>query len=596
MIRHILCSSIFLLIVCSNVIYSQFIKVDYKIHNVGKVRQFVSNMGTLDDNFESGRMTNYKGLIFSEFPAGSNEEHLYQGGIWVGAVNADGDTLVSVTRTHFTPSEFFPSGEVWDTIWVVCKGDTVDIPYWPGYVAVSDQDFICRYSDYNVLNVPNHHPLYLDVIQRSYAWSAPPLDEFIVFNYDIIPVKNDLKDVYVGFWIHGEIGDNEVATNFIDEKTLFFPEKFMAVGEDAPGGDDGSTISPIGIKILYPCDTSLVWTYKWYTHEDLAGYDRDPLRYKDAMAKGIIMSNRPDIERFHVSICFGPFEEVKVGDTIHVEMGEVFGYGFDNMMKNADYLDFLKERKYKVPFPPPKPRFRVVPMNKAVYINWQPEDDDVNPENYFDPYRGDGCKKPFEGYRVYKSTISPQGPWTLLAEYDLPDNEYGNNIGISYEYTDVGLLNNVEYYYSVTAFSKPDSVTNFPSLGSSVNGNAKTVVPGPEIPESVGKVAVVPNPYRGDIAYNEYNPPWEKPSGTRKRWMEQDRRVQFINLPRNCEIKIYTLSGDLVYTHRHDGSAGYWDWNLTSNVGQAIASGIYLFTVKDEISGKMQVGKFVVIK
>ncbi len=79
--------------------------------------------------------------------------------------------------------------------------------------------------------------------------------------------------------------------------------------------------------------------------------------------------------------------------------------------------------------------------------------------------------------------------------------------------------------------------------------------------------------------------------------MEQDRRIQFVNLPEQCEIKIYTLAGDLVNTIRHENpSRGYEDWNLTSSVGQAISSGIYLFTVEDMKNGQVQVGKFVIIK
>ncbi len=62
-------------------------------------------------------------------------------------------------------------------------------------------------------------------------------------------------------------------------------------------------------------------------------------------------------------------------------------------------------------------------------------------------------------------------------------------------------------------------------------------------------------------------------------------------------IKIYTLAGDLVQTLDHDNSKlGIKDWGLTSSVGQTIASGIYLYTVEDKKNGKIQVGKFVVIK
>ncbi|MEJ2634034.1 MAG: hypothetical protein P8184_01930 [Calditrichia bacterium] len=577
-----------------NPLFAQLTTLDWKLHNVGKVKQLITNIGTLDD---SDQKLSYPGLIYSEMPIGSNEEHIYQGGIWIGAIDPKGDTLVSVSKTHFTPEEFYPTAQPWDTIWVAKKGDTLDIPYWPHYTAVSDQDFICRYSDYNILTVDKHKPLYLDVIQRSFAWSSAPLDEFIVFNYDVIPVKNDLKNVYVAFWLHGEIGNNDVADNFIDDLTFFYPTKHMAIGDDNPGGNDGNTQSPIGIKFLSPKDSTLKWTFKWYDHEDLSGFGNDALRYKVAMSSGQIMANRADPERVHVAVAFGPFETVAVGDTLHFEIAEVFGMGRDEVMKNADYLEFLKEREYKVPFPPPKPPLRVQIGNHKVKLSWKSQEGDVNPETYFDPYRGDNAEQPFEGYRLYKSTSSPQGPWTLLGEYDIKNDKYGPNTGLDWEFTDTGLLNNFEYYYSVSAYSKPDSATDFPSQESSIAANARKIIPGTAAPETVGKVAVVPNPYRGDVAYHEYNPQWEKPEGTRQYWMEQDRRIQFINLPSRCTIKIYTLAGDLIQTLYHNNAEiGFEDWNLTSSVGQAIASGIYLFSVQAEGSGDVQVGKFVVIK
>jgi len=79
--------------------------------------------------------------------------------------------------------------------------------------------------------------------------------------------------------------------------------------------------------------------------------------------------------------------------------------------------------------------------------------------------------------------------------------------------------------------------------------------------------------------------------------MEQDRRIQFINLPKHCEIKIYTAAGDYVTSlEHHDEARGYEDWHLTSSVEQAVASGLYLFTAEDLETGKIQIGKFVIIK
>ena len=60
---------------------------------------------------------------------------------------------------------------------------------------------------------------------------------------------------------------------------------------------------------------------------------------------------------------------------------------------------------------------------------------------------------------------------------------------------------------------------------------------------------------------------------------------------------MYTLAGDEGYSLNHNNSdKGYEDWNLTSSVGQTIASGIYLFTVEDLRNGDIQNGKFVVVK
>jgi hypothetical protein len=585
------------ILIISSSVYAQETNLDWRIHNVGKVRQVITNNGALNaaDHF-AGRY-NYPYLINCEFPPNSNEEHIYLSGIWIGAINDKGDTLVSVTRTHFTDDEFFASSAPYDTVWAVQRNDTANIPYLPDYVAVSDQDFVCRYSDYNILNIADHHPLYLDVIQRSYAWSSPPLDEFIVLQYDIIPVKDDIHKIYISYWQQGEVGDNKIGDNWIDEYTLFYPDEQMGVTEDAPAGNDGNAYSPIGIKILEPQDSEkeLRWAYQHYTHADLYDIARDQSRYEN-MSSGKIMQNIMEPMRSHFTISFGPFETVAVGDTLHIELALVFGDGLEGMLDNAEYLEFLTTRDFKVPSPPPTPVLQISSESHKVHLSWYPPDDAHNPEKYKDPYRGDGEKTPFEGYRLYKSTASSDGPWTLLAEFDIDTNKVGFNTGLEYEYDDIGLLDYFDYYYTLTAFSKADSVADFPSLESSLSANCQRLITGTAPPKKVGKVAVVPNPYRGDIAYHQFDPPWEKVPGSRE-WMEQDRLIKFINLPADCQIKIYTLAGNLVDKVEHcNPTAGYENWNLTSSAGQAVSSGIYLFTVEDLKSGDVQTGKFVIIK
>lgn len=594
----------------------QQVSLDWKLHEVGKVRQFISNVGSLWPTF--ALWNSYPGLIYCEFPPNSSEEHIGEGGIWVGAI-VGSDTLVSVTTGWNSTQEFFPGSEPWDTIWVVDKLDTVDIPYWPGYVGKSDQDFVCRYSDYNITNITNHVPLYLDVIQVSHAWSSKPLDEIIIYEFHVIPTRNNLQQVYIAYWLDGNVGFcTACRSNYgfgRDDVSHYDSLQHFGVAVDIPGGEDGTAISPIGMKIYLPDEipaNSLRWTFNWYPGGGVPG--PDGLRYAD-MAEGVIMQNQQSpLNGSQFIMSFGPLS-LAVGDTFSFFVAQVMGSArliggeitdldgpdINRFSDNRQVADLAIANEFKFPSPPPPPPLRVDISSGRVSLKWDAQPGDRNPETYQDPYRADGAPQPFEGYRVYKSTQSATGPWTLLAEYDIEGNEFGANAGLAHEFTNTGLLDYFEYFYSVTAFSKPDTgypiPGGFPSQESSRNANAIKVVPGPDPQENVGKVSVVPNPYRGDIAYYSFNPPWEKPDPTRKIWLEQDRLILFINLPQQCEIKVYTLAGDLVATLSHnDPVKGYESWNLTSSIGQAISSGIYLFTVKDQRSGEVQVGKFVIIK
>lgn len=336
-------------------------------------------------------------------------------------------------------------------------------------------------------------------------------------------------------------------------------------------------------------EDELDWTFQWAINQDLR-VERDKQRYNQ-VSTGEIQSDQNLEGNASSILSYGVIDSLGVGDTLSWKYATVYGHTTEEVLEKSALIDTLAP-DFKVPAPPPAPDVEVITRSREVTLTWGDR-----AENYEDPNRQDGAETPFEGYRVYKSTESRSGPWTLLAEYDLKDNTFGQNTGIKREFTDTGLMNNVEYYYAVTAFSKPDTVLDFPSQATSQRSNSKLVIPGTAAPEEVGEVAVVPNPYRGDIDYNAMNPPWERPDPSRQRWLEQDRRIQFINLPPQSTIKIYTLSGQLVETLEHNNpDQGFEDWNLTSNVNQAVASGIYLFTVKNEKTGNTQTGKFVIIK
>ncbi|MCK4329811.1 hypothetical protein KAX02_08205 [candidate division WOR-3 bacterium] len=94
-------------------------------------------------------------------------------------------------------------------------------------------------------------------------------------------------------------------------------------------------------------------------------------------------------------------------------------------------------------------------------------------------------------------------------------------------------------------------------------------------------IKVVPNPY---IVSAE----WEKV------WYE--KKLQFTNLPEECEIRIYTVSGDIVATVSHNSKeTGYEFWDMRNESGVEVSYGLYVYVVETP-KGQKYIGKFVVIK
>ena len=206
---------------------------------------------------------------------------------------------------------------------------------------------------------------------------------------------------------------------------------------------------------------------------------------------------------------------------------------------------------------------------------------------------------PFKENSDYRENHFLDGVYTFTAT---PDSSMIDQFGMIWYYKFI-LHNKIygkENYISVTASDHGDPVTETPSMKSDPRSNAVSIIPSKLTYTS--DVVVFPNPYRGDADYQAVD--WENLDGGT--WHEQDRRIMFMNLPKRCVLKIYTLAGDLVKTIAHNGNApvgtpyqqGVYGayWNLISENNQASVSGIYLFSVQDVDSDYEFVGKFVIIK
>ena len=108
------------------------------------------------------------------------------------------------------------------------------------------------------------------------------------------------------------------------------------------------------------------------------------------------------------------------------------------------------------------------------------------------------------------------------------------------------------------------------------------------VKNELDQISVVPNPYIAAAS-------WEnKTISTNGRG---ERRIDFINLPATCTIRIYTVAGALVKTLHKDSSPldGSLSWNLVSEDGMDVAFGLYIFHVEAPGIGD-KIGKFALIK
>ncbi len=107
----------------------------------------------------------------------------------------------------------------------------------------------------------------------------------------------------------------------------------------------------------------------------------------------------------------------------------------------------------------------------------------------------------------------------------------------------------------------------------------------PVAANELDQVRVVPNPY---VVSSLFEPEF----GQLRR--EPLRQIQFIHLPAECTIHIFTLDLDLVKTIHHNNASGTETWDLRAEGGRELSSGVYLYMVSTKTARR--VSRFAIIK
>lgn len=244
--------------------------VENRVHNAGKMWMNITNRGYLgnDGPQQTDRLQDPcppgNWAPQCEFPGGSEQNYLFQAGLWIGALIEDSGFVtprVSVaTDGWLSPSinEFFPGEGLANGIierstrpgFTNCLG----VPVYDPDNAISDQDFVCSYADtltdrFWVEDDPIdglHRPLGIKVSQVSYSFSQAFAEDFILIDYEIENIaSNFLKNLYVGLYVDSDCGPATQLEHHTDDICGFI----RTVEEEAPDG---------GANLVIPIDVAWI--------------------------------------------------------------------------------------------------------------------------------------------------------------------------------------------------------------------------------------------------------------------------------------------------------------------------------------------------
>ncbi|MBK9730195.1 MAG: hypothetical protein IPO83_02725 [Chitinophagaceae bacterium] len=674
---------------------------DRETINVGNIGFSVTNAGTI------GRpdvVNDPQGEPSMEYPINSGIEHLFEGGLWIGAL-VNGQTAVS-TAAIDAPSGYTTGASGFEFTSaignLIQQKSTLSYSDYFSVDAVSHQDMIIDFTDANTIvpgttiPIADHtFPLAADVHLECYAYNYSYADYFVILNYTITNNSTNAWDsVWMGTWTDLVIRNVNVATDngsaFFNKGGGGFIDSLSAIYAFDVNGDPGYTNSYgasqfLGIEwrdqFIHPNNAANVaaagfpaprvngnfWNFKTFDGSQYGAPIDDIQRFDklktsiDFTDPGTVTFLQNPSNRVQL-ISAGPIVQVLPGESFtyviamvcakQLETGGTSGPDKDTEYAKSElfnHLDWAKRTylgedanengkldagedliangildRYILPEPPATPKVKIIPASNSVKIYW-----DNRAEYSIDPI---SREMDFEGYRIYRSNagddVQQISTQNQIAQWDNPGNSIGYNNGFEairlpspmyfegdttayqYKFELNNLLNGWQYVFIITAFDQGDPALALTSLESSFVENtfrvwSGTAVNNFEEKNQSTKVGVYPNPYKVSAS-------WDGPSS-------ETKKIYFYNLPQQCEIRIYTLAGDIVATLNHDAAdyngsdiqwyanyAGSTDqrilpggehaWDILSESKQSISQGIYLFSVKDLSSNIIQEGQFVVIK
>lgn len=246
-----------------------------KLTNESNVWMTIANNGLLGNAFRGVYVTN--NWPSAQFPRRSNIEHLFQGGLWVGAKRGSSQ-VTRVATGGFDASAGYSPGAANFEFYAAPNSRFIERSNLPNKGplynpnAVSHQDFLSTFVDtFRVVpgtqrlqqaNDPNptpYDPLGIKVDFETYNWNFSFANFFVVLNYRITNISSErLDSIYVGLWSDPVVRNVAIVTPggtpFFATGGSGFMDTLMASYEYQAGGsgaiDTNATRSYFATKFL----------------------------------------------------------------------------------------------------------------------------------------------------------------------------------------------------------------------------------------------------------------------------------------------------------------------------------------------------------
>lgn len=233
---------------------------DQKTTNVGLIRLGITNYGVIGNGFRF-----FPQIPSCEYPRGSQIEHLFNGGLWVGAEQGGISKVTTGAIVQTGNSNGNPNNAGYEFTDALARGliQRSSLPESPFFSpnAVSHQDFIADFTDSILVRqgatgpIPGHNPLRLAVRAEHYAWNFEFANFFVILNYVIVNKSSDsLVTPYIAMFENAIVRNTRLVapqgTAFFNRAAGGYLDSLDATYKFDLAGEPSETQSYFSIKFL----------------------------------------------------------------------------------------------------------------------------------------------------------------------------------------------------------------------------------------------------------------------------------------------------------------------------------------------------------